>query len=105
LFQFLYKVLSQAPSRLAVTLVKCYRLLISPIFPNNCRFQPSCSKFAVDAFTQFGVFKGAWLSLKRIGRCHPWGEAGFDPVPSHIHNQADGKPLPQYLFEITKKNE
>jgi putative membrane protein insertion efficiency factor len=81
--------LSQLPARAAALLIRGYQLLISPIFPGTCRFHPTCSRYAVDAFTGHGVFKGAWLSLKRIGRCHPWGDAGFDPVPEHIHSQAE----------------
>lgn len=47
----------------------------------NCRYQPTCSHYAVTAITEWGVVKGCWLALKRIGSCHPWGGSGFDPVP------------------------
>jgi len=88
LARFPYIALSHLPARTAVILIRGYQLLVSPILPSTCRFHPTCSRYAVDAFTQYGAFKGAWLSLKRIGRCHPWGDAGFDPVPEHAHNQA-----------------
>ena len=58
-----------------------YRYAISPLLGANCRFQPSCSDYARDALLRYGAFKGGWLMLKRIGRCHPWGGSGYDPVP------------------------
>lgn len=62
-------------------LVWIYRLLISPWLGNNCRFSPSCSQYAMDALRLHGAFRGSWLAAKRIGRCHPWGGSGYDPVP------------------------
>ena len=62
-------------------LVWVYRLLISPWLGNNCRFDPSCSQYAMDALRMHGAFRGSWLAIKRIGRCHPWGGSGYDPVP------------------------
>ena len=62
-------------------LVWLYRLLISPWLGNNCRFSPSCSQYALDALRLHGAFRGTWLAAKRIGRCHPWGGSGYDPVP------------------------
>jgi len=88
LVNFSYNELSQTPARCAKAIIRSYQLIISPIFPGICRFDPSCSQYAVDAFTQHGVFKGAWLSLRRIGKCHPWGKAGFDPVPEHFKNHS-----------------
>jgi len=61
--------------------VRGYQLLISPVMPGTCRFYPTCSSYAIDAFGHHGVFKGGWLAIKRIGRCHPWGGSEFDPVP------------------------
>jgi len=55
--------------------------LISPFLGQNCRFYPSCSKYAEEAITVHGGIKGSWLAIKRIGRCHPWHEGGIDPVP------------------------
>ena len=53
----------------------------SRILPPSCRFQPSCSAYAITALQRYGALKGGWLALKRIFRCHPWGGQGFDPVP------------------------
>ena len=62
-------------------LVWLYRYAISPLLGSNCRYQPSCSAYAEEALRRYGAFKGGWLVLKRIGRCHPWGGSGYDPVP------------------------
>jgi putative membrane protein insertion efficiency factor len=58
-----------------------YRAVISPITPASCRYTPSCSQYAVEALKKHGPFKGLWLAIKRISRCHPWGGSGYDPVP------------------------
>lgn len=62
-------------------LVWLYRYGISPLLGANCRFEPSCSEYAAEALRRYGAFKGGWLTLKRVGRCHPWGGSGYDPVP------------------------
>ena len=62
-------------------LIKGYQHLVSPYLPNACRYNPTCSQYAIDAITKYGVFKGTYLAIKRIGSCHPWGGSGFDPVP------------------------
>ncbi len=62
-------------------LVWLYRLAISPWLGNNCRYDPSCSEYAMDALRIHGAFRGSWLAANRIGRCHPWGGSGYDPVP------------------------
>jgi len=62
--------------------VRVYQLVIVPVMPaGGCRFHPSCSAYALEAIESHGPVRGAWLALKRIGRCHPWGPAGVDPVP------------------------
>lgn len=58
-----------------------YRACISPFTPPACRFTPTCSQYMVEAVMEYGIFKGAWLGIKRILRCHPWGGSGYDPVP------------------------
>ena len=68
-------------ARLMMALVRFYRACISPLLPRCCRFTPTCSQYALEAFRKYGPFKGFWLSLKRILRCHPWGGSGYDPVP------------------------
>ncbi len=62
-------------------LVWLYRLLVSPWLGNNCRFEPSCSQYALDALRVHGAFRGSWLAVRRISRCHPFGGSGYDPVP------------------------
>lgn len=64
-----------------VLLIRGYQRVISPWLPPSCRFQPTCSEYAVEAITRYGVPKGAWLTLRRILRCRPGGGAGEDPVP------------------------
>ena len=64
-----------------LALVGLYRLTISPWLGSNCRFQPSCSEYALEALREHGAFRGSWLTIRRIGRCHPWGGSGYDPVP------------------------
>jgi putative membrane protein insertion efficiency factor len=62
-------------------LVWLYRYAISPLTGANCRYEPTCSAYAAEALKRYGAFRGGWLALKRIGRCHPWGASGYDPVP------------------------
>lgn len=64
-----------------VLLVRLYQLLISPYTPATCRYSPTCSAYTLEALKKYGLFKGGWLSLKRILSCHPWGGKGYDPVP------------------------
>lgn len=64
-----------------VALVKFYQYCISPFTPPACRYTPTCSEYALQALRKYGPFKGGWLALKRILRCHPWGGHGYDPVP------------------------
>lgn len=61
--------------------IKLYQYLISPLTPASCRFTPTCSQYATEAIRKHGPFRGGWLALKRISRCHPWGSSGYDPVP------------------------
>lgn len=66
---------------LLLGLIRFYQYAISPLLPPRCRFRPTCSQYAVMALQKYGVFKGGWLALKRISRCHPWGGCGDDPLP------------------------
>lgn len=69
------------PRFLVVAVIGIYQKLVSPTMPANCRYQPTCSRYTAEAITRFGVIRGGWLGLKRIGRCHPLRTGGYDPVP------------------------
>jgi len=76
------------PAEFLVLLVRGYQLLISPMLGPHCRFQPTCSQYAVEALRTHGALKGAWLALRRLGRCHPLHTGGYDPVPpSRSHKE------------------
>ncbi len=63
-----------------IGIVRIYQFGISPYFPDACRYQPTCSQYMIDSIKEWGILKGAWLGLKRIGSCNPWGGHGYDPV-------------------------
>lgn len=65
-----------------LALIRFYRRYISPLTPRHCRYEPTCSAFALEAIQTHGALRGSWLALRRIGRCHPWSAGGIDPVPS-----------------------
>lgn len=69
------------PRRVLVALVRGYRLVLSPWLGNSCRFEPTCSVYAIGALERHGALAGTYLMLRRIGRCGPWCEGGCDPVP------------------------
>ncbi|PHR61614.1 MAG: membrane protein insertion efficiency factor YidD [Robiginitomaculum sp.] len=73
---------------LAVGLLRLYKLTLSPAFSAlgiKCRYEPSCSSYSIDAFQRHGVWRGFWITLARLLRCHPWGSSGLDPVPECAH--------------------
>jgi len=80
----------QVAKKIAVTIIRGYSLLLSPWLGHQCRFHPTCSNYAVHAVEQYGVLRGSWLAIKRIGRCHPWHPGGVDPVPE-IKDHAHGR--------------
>lgn len=78
-------------ARVFVLPVRAYRLLFSPWVGHNCRYQPTCSAYALEALEKHGGVKGAWLTLRRISRCHPWGRSGYDPVPGPKMNSNESQ--------------
>lgn len=66
---------------IALALLRFYKRFISPMLPSACRFEPTCSVYMYQAIEKYGVFKGGWMGIKRIGRCHPFHPGGYDPVP------------------------
>ncbi|MDR0793147.1 MAG: membrane protein insertion efficiency factor YidD [Chitinophagaceae bacterium] len=75
------KTLLQVLSLPFILLIKIYQYGISPLLGPKCRFTPTCSQYAIDAFKKYGIFKGFMLSVKRISKCRPGGGSGYDPVP------------------------
>ena len=61
--------------------VRAYQWFISPLLPPSCRYEPTCSAYAIEAFQHHGLLRGSWLTARRLLRCHPWGGSGYDPVP------------------------
>jgi putative membrane protein insertion efficiency factor len=79
--QAMLRLFKRLVSALFIGIIKLYQYTLSPILGASCRFTPTCSHYGVEAIRKYGPFKGGWLTLKRIGRCHPWGGHGPDPVP------------------------
>jgi len=67
-----------------------YRYAISPILPPSCRFEPTCSTYALEALQTHGPLRGTWLAVRRVSRCHPWSEGGYDPVPAGREGKCSG---------------
>ena len=67
-----------------ILLIRGYQLIISPLLGSNCRFMPTCSEYAMESLKVHGVIKGTFLTVKRIGKCHPWGGHGYDPIPNKM---------------------
>jgi len=72
---------AQSVKKPVILLLRGYKLVISPLLGQRCRFYPSCSEYTMQAIDRFGVIRGGWLGAKRIGRCHPLHPGGMDPVP------------------------
>ena len=75
------RVLSRWIQRALIAAIHGYQVVLAPLLAPACRFEPSCSSYAIEAIARRGAIRGSWLALRRIGRCHPWGGLGYDPVP------------------------
>ncbi len=73
--------MTNLPSKILIVLVRVYQGIISPYFPNACRYTPTCSQYMIEAIQIWGFWKGFRLGMKRFASCHPWGGSGHDPVP------------------------
>jgi putative membrane protein insertion efficiency factor len=73
--------LLRTPRYLLIGLLRLYRLLVSPLYGQVCRYHPSCSAYALDAVTEYGAVRGTWMSARRLLRCHPWAPGGYPPAP------------------------
>ncbi len=73
-------------SKILIGIVRFYQLAISPWLGSSCRYSPTCSQYMIEAVNEWGFLKGSWMGIKRICRCHPWGDEGYDPVPPRISN-------------------
>lgn len=71
-------------------LVWLYRTSLSPLLGTNCRYEPTCSRYADEALRRYGALRGGWLAVRRIARCHPWGGSGYDPVPPPATHDSRG---------------
>ncbi|MDI3313244.1 MAG: membrane protein insertion efficiency factor YidD [Mycobacterium sp.] len=79
--------------------IQLYRHLISPLRLPTCRFIPTCSQYAVEALTEFGLLRGGWLAAVRLAKCGPWHPGGWDPIPDREHADGDGAATPTSLGE------
>jgi putative membrane protein insertion efficiency factor len=79
-----------AVAAVLIGLVRFYQFAFSPWLGPRCRFEPTCSAYAIAAIRRFGPWRGGWLMIRRLSRCHPWGSSGYDPVPEE--SDTDGRP-------------
>lgn len=77
----IYKAIIKLVTFPFIIVIKIYQILISPLFSSSCRYTPTCSQYSLETLKKYGLFKGGWLGIKRISKCHPWGGSGHDPVP------------------------
>ncbi|OGT06849.1 MAG: membrane protein insertion efficiency factor YidD [Gammaproteobacteria bacterium GWE2_37_16] len=80
-FLFIINLLNKFLVAIVVVLITVYRFMISPVIGANCRFSPTCSEYAKEAFEKYGIWYGGWLTIKRLCSCHPFHKGGYDPVP------------------------
>jgi putative membrane protein insertion efficiency factor len=83
-----HKIMNRTLRKFFLIPIFIYQRAISPLLPASCRYVPTCSQYAVEAVMKHGIFRGGWLALRRILRCHPWGGSGYDPVPEVLLKKA-----------------
>ena len=76
--------MSRFGGKIALWLLRLYRITLSPLLGPLCRFEPSCSRYAAEAIEAFGLVRGSWLAAQRVARCHPLAKSGYDPVPGQV---------------------
>ena len=81
-------------SRTALTFIRVYKIVLSPLFAGSCRYTPGCADYMSESISRFGFVRGGWLGTKRLCKCHPLGGHGFDPVPTHV-NRGDHRIDPE----------
>ena len=90
--------------KILILLIKLYQKFISPMFPAKCRFYPTCSQYTLEAVKEHGAIKGTYLGIKRILKCHPFHEGGYDPVPKKENKNSEGKKEEWVIFTIYWNN-
>ena len=90
--------------KILILLIKLYQKFISPMFPAKCRFYPTCSQYTLEAIKEYGAIKGTYLGIKRILKCHPFHEGGYDPVPKKENKNSEGKKEEWDIFIIYYNN-
>ena len=86
--------------KILILLIRFYQKFISPMFPAKCRFYPTCSQYTLEAVKEHGAIKGTYLGIKRILKCHPFHEGGYDPVPKKENKNSEGKKKEWVIFTI-----
>ena len=80
-----------ASARIATRLIRAYQRRVSPLLGDNCRYHPTCSSYAMEAIGRFGLLRGSAMAARRLGRCHPFRDGGFDPVPERAPSSSEGQ--------------
>ena len=83
--------MSRAAVRGLIFVIQLYRHMVSPLRPATCRFVPTCSQYAVDALSEYGLIRGSWLAAARLAKCGPWHRGGWDPIPERHECRADSE--------------
>jgi putative membrane protein insertion efficiency factor len=84
-------------TRIALALIRAYKVVLSPWFAGSCRYTPGCADYMAEAITRFGVVRGGWIGTKRLCRCHPFGGHGYDPVPTLFADHQSPIPTDQFI--------